>query len=150
MECSIGEAAKRIGVSASALRYYDKEGLLPDVKRTSGGVRVFSESDFRWLGLIECMKKAGMSIVDIKEYLDLMKKGDKTISSRLALFTKRKAELEKQIEELEETKKVLEYKIWYYQRAEELGFTDKIKDIPLDSVPKEFQKRFSDTYGAKK
>ena len=150
MEYSIGEAAKRIGVSASALRYYDKEGLLPDVKRSQGGVRVFSESDFRWLSLIECMKKAGMSILDIKEYLDLMKEGDGTIPARLALFEKRKSELEEQIKELEETKKVLEYKIWYYQRAKELGSVDKIKDTPVDSVPKQFQKRFLETYGTKK
>ena len=149
MEYSIGEAAKRIGVSASALRYYDKEGLLPDVKRSSGGVRVFSESDFRWLSLIECMKKAGMSIVEIKEYLSLMEKGDSTIPARLALFEKRKAKLEEQIKELEDTKKVLEYKIWYYQRAKELGSVDKIKDTSLESVPKQFQKRFLETYGKK-
>ncbi len=149
MEYSIGEAAKRIGVSPSALRYYDKEGLLPDVKRSSGGVRVFSEADFRWLNLIECMKKAGMSIVEIKEYLSLMKQGDKTIPARLALFEKRKAKLEEQIKELEDTKKVLEYKIWYYQKAKELGSVDKIKDMPLDSVPKQFQKRFLETYGKK-
>ncbi len=149
MEYSIGEAAKRIGVSASALRYYDKEGLLPDVKRSSGGVRVFSEADFRWLSLIECMKKAGMSIVEIKEYLSLMKQGDETIPARLALFEKRKAKLEEQIKELEDTKKVLEYKIWYYQKAKELGSIDKIKDISLDSVPKQFQKRFLETYGKK-
>ncbi len=149
MEYSIGEAAKRIGVSASALRYYDKEGLLPDVKRSSGGVRVFSEADFRWLSLIECMKKAGMSIVEIKEYLSLMKQGDETIPARLALFEKRKAKLEEQIKELEDTKKVLEYKIWYYQKAKELGSVDKIKGMPLDSVPKQFQKRFLETYGKK-
>lgn len=150
MEYSIGEAARRIGVSASALRYYDKEGLLPDVKRSSGGVRVFSESDFRWLSLIECMKKAGMSIVEIKEYLSLMKQGDSTIPARLTLFENRKEKLDEQIKELEDTKKVLEYKIWYYQKAKELGSVDKIKDIPLESVPKQFQKRFLETYGTRK
>ena len=147
MEYSIGEVAKRIGASASALRYYDKEGLLPDVKRSSGGVRVFSEADFRWLRLIDCMKKAGMSIAEIKEYLTLMEQGDETIPARLALFEKRKAKLEKQIKELEDTKKVLEYKIWFYQKAKELGSVDKIKDIPLETVPKPFEKRFLETYG---
>lgn len=149
MEYSIGEAARRIGVAPSALRYYDKEGLLPDVKRTSGGVRSFSERDFRWLSLIECMKKAGMSIADIKEYLSLMKKGDATIQARLALFENRKAELEKQIEELEQTKKVLEYKVWFYQRAKEIGSVDKVKETPLELVPKQFQKRFLDSFGPK-
>ncbi len=147
MECSIGEAAKRIGISASALRYYDKEGLLPDVKRSIGGVRVFSDADFRWLHLIDCMKKAGMSIAEIKEYLFFMKQGDETIPARLALFKKRKDKLEEQIKGLEDTKKVLEYKIWFYQKAKELGSVDKIKDIPLETVPKPFQRRFLETYG---
>ncbi len=146
MECSIGEAAKRIGVAPSTLRYYDKEGLLPEAKRTSGGVRSFSEADFRWLSLIECMKKAGMSILEIKKYLSLMKEGDATIQERLSLFENRKAELERQIEELNQTKKVLEYKVWFYQRAKEIGSVDQVKETPIELVPKEFRKRFLDSF----
>ena len=149
MDYSIGEAAKRIGVAPSTLRYYDKEGLLPEVKRTSGGIRSFSEADFRWLSLIECMKKAGMTILEIKKYLSLMKEGDATIPERLALFEGRKAELERQIEELKETKKVLEYKAWFYQRAKEIGSVDKVKETPVELVPKEFRKRFLDSFEPK-
>lgn len=66
MAYTIGEMAKMLGVPASTLRYYDKEGLLPFVARSSGGIRQFRESDIEWLRVIGCMKKAGMSIKDIR------------------------------------------------------------------------------------
>ncbi len=65
MVYTVGEMAKLLGVAASTLRYYDKEGLLPFVERSSGGIRMFRESDIEWLQVIGCMKKAGMSIKDI-------------------------------------------------------------------------------------
>lgn len=62
---TVGEMAKMLGVPASTLRYYDKEGLLPFVGRSASGIRMFRESDLEWLRIIGCMKKAGMSIRDI-------------------------------------------------------------------------------------
>ena len=59
MYYTIGEAAKRMNLSPSALRYYDKEGLLPFVERSSGGIRMFQDEDFDWLEIIECLKKTG-------------------------------------------------------------------------------------------
>ena len=66
---TVGEMAQKLGVPASTLRYYDKEGLLPFVERSSGGIRMFRENDFEWLQVIRCMKKAGMSIKDIRQYI---------------------------------------------------------------------------------
>ena len=71
MVYTVGEMAKRLNVSASTLRYYDKEGLLPFVERSSGGIRMFQEKDFEWLRVIGCMKKAGMSLKNIRQYLEL-------------------------------------------------------------------------------
>ena len=85
---TVGEMAKLLGVPASTLRYYDKEGLLPFVERSSGGIRMFKDQDYEWLKIIECMKKAGMPIKDIKEYLELTLRGDETIHQRLELFQK--------------------------------------------------------------
>lgn len=65
---TVGEMAQKLGVPASTLRYYDKEGLLPFVERSSGGIRMFRENDFEWLQVIRCMKQAGMSIKDIRQY----------------------------------------------------------------------------------
>ena len=74
MVYTIGELAKMLGVPASTLRYYDKEGLLPFVARSSGGIRQFRESDIEWR-VIGCMKKAGMSIKDIRQELKQQPEG---------------------------------------------------------------------------
>ena len=76
MVYTVGEMAKLLDIPASTLRYYDKEGLLPFVERSSGGIRMFRESDFEWLQIIGCMKKAGMSIRDIRQYIQLAMQGD--------------------------------------------------------------------------
>lgn len=83
---TVGEMAQKLGVPASTLRYYDKEGLLPFVERSSGGIRMFRENDFEWLQVIRCMKKAGMSIKDIRQYIELSMQGDDTIDTRLEMF----------------------------------------------------------------
>lgn len=72
---TVGEMAQKRGVPASTLRYYDKEGLLHFVERSSGGIRMFRETDFEWLQVIRCMKKAGMSIKDIRQYIELSMQG---------------------------------------------------------------------------
>ena len=65
---TVGEMAKMLDVPASTLRYYDKEGLLPFVERSPGGIRMFQESDYGWLKIISCLKKAGMPLKDILPY----------------------------------------------------------------------------------
>lgn len=67
---TVGEMAKRLHVPPSTLRYYDKEGLLPFVERSGGGIRMFKDSDLEWLNIISCLKQAGMSIKDIKTFID--------------------------------------------------------------------------------
>ena len=81
MVYTVGEMAKLLDIPASTLRYYDKEGLLPFVERSSGGIRLFRESDFEWLQVIGCMKKAGMSIRDIRQYIQLDRKSTRLNSS---------------------------------------------------------------------
>lgn len=79
MTYTVGEMASRLGVAPSTLRYYDKEGLLPFVERSDGGFRVFKDSDFEWLQIIECLKKTGMQLSDIKRFVDMAMQGDATI-----------------------------------------------------------------------
>ena len=76
MVYTVGEMAKMLEVPASTLRYYDKEGLLPFVERSPGGMRMFQEKDFEWLQVIGCLKKAGMPLRDIRVYIELAMQGD--------------------------------------------------------------------------
>ncbi len=140
MVYTVGEMAKLLGVTASTLRYYDKEGLLPFVERSSGGIRMFRESDFEWLRVIGCMKKAGMSIKDIRQYIELALQGDDTIELRLSMFRRQREALEQQMEELRHTMEMVDYKCWYYETAKEAGTVDVPQEMDMYEVPERFRK----------
>lgn len=125
MEYSIGEAAQKAGISASTLRYYEKEGLLPSIKRNKNGIRSFTDEDLQSLRIIECLKATEMPIKDIRKFIDLCADGDNSLQERYELFLDRKAAVQKQIAELQEVAKVIDFKCWYYQTAIEAG-TEKI------------------------
>lgn len=140
MYYTIGEIAKKVNISPHTLRFYAKEGLLPFVERSESGIRMFKDEDFQWLMIIECLKKAGMPIKDIKTLIDLTMEGDSTIDQRLEIFKKQKEDVEQQIAQLQETLKLLEYKCWYYETAKNAGTcavhnTIKIEDIPENIRP---------------
>ena len=120
---TVGEMARFLNVSASTLRYYDKEGLLPFVERSNSGIRMFSDKDYEWLKIIECLKKSGLSIKEIRSYIDMTKRGDDSLEERLQLFEERKKDVERQMKELQETLDLLKYKCWYY----ELAIQDQVK-----------------------
>lgn len=136
---TVGEMAKKLGVAPSTLRYYDQEGLLPFVERSSGGIRVFKDSDYEWLQVIGCLKKTGMQLKDIKSFIEMAMQGDETIEPCLALITKQKAAVQAQIAELEETLRTLEFKEWYYITAKENGTTNVPRNIALDELPEQFR-----------
>ena len=136
---TVGEMAKRLGVAPSTLRYYDQEGLLPFVERSSGGIRVFKDSDYAWLQIIECLKKTGMKLQDIKIFVEMAMQGDETIEARLELIVKQKETVKAQIAEMEETLKMLEFKEWYYATAKELGTTEVLESMSTDELPSQFR-----------
>lgn len=138
MVYTVGEMAKLLDIPASTLRYYDKEGLLPFVERSSGGIRMFRDSDVEWLQIIHCMKKAGMSIRDIREYIQLALQGDDTIDARLAMFRRQREAILAQMEELRQTLETVEYKCWFYETAQAAGTTD----VPIRMAEEEVPQRF--------
>lgn len=123
-EYTISEVAEKMGVSVHTLRFYDKEGLLPDVERVNGR-RVFKDKDFGWLRVLNCLKNTGMPLKDIKRYLELCKKGDESLQERMDIMLAQKESIESQIKFLQLNMKELEYKIWYYEEALKAG-TEKI------------------------
>lgn len=136
---TVGEMAKKLGVAPSTLRYYDKEGLLPFVERSGSGIRVFGDSDYAWLQIIECLKKTGMQLKDIKLFIEMAMQGDATIEPRLALIIKQKEAIRAQIAELNETLRMLEFKEWYYKTAQESGSTTIPENMSLDELPEKFR-----------
>lgn len=100
---TVGEMAKLLGISSSTLRYYDREGLLPFVERSRGGIRMFTDADYSTLMVIGCLKKSGLSIREIREYITMAAEGDASLPKRLELFQNRRREVEKQLRELQES-----------------------------------------------
>ena len=76
----MAKSQEKLNIAPSALRSYDTEGLLPFVERSSGGIRIFCEEDMDWLELIECMKRTGMPIKEIKHFIDCCVEGDSRIN----------------------------------------------------------------------
>ena len=139
MPYSIREMADLIGVSPSTLRYYDKEGLMPVIERTTGGIRVFKDSDIEWLRIIDCLKKTGMSLKDIKQFIDMVQAGDSTIEARLAMFERRREAVHSQIAELQKTLDILNYKCWFYTTAKHAGTTAAPQAMTFEEIPEKWR-----------
>lgn len=136
---TVGEIAKKLNIPPSTLRYYDKEGLLPFVERSSSGIRMFSDRDFESLSIIECLKKTGMSIKDIKLFMDWCAEGDSTIPERLALFRRQREQVLSQITQLKETLAILDYKQWYYETAQKAGTCAIHETLTPGDIPERFR-----------
>lgn len=136
---TIGDAAKKLGVQPSAIRYYDKEGLLPHMERSESGIRMFSEDDFEWFHFLERLKRSGMPIKEIKRFIDLYQQGDSTIEERRELMHARKAAVEEEMNRLQETLDFITYKCWFYDVAAEAGTTAVPHDMPVEDMPPEIR-----------
>lgn len=132
---TIKAAALHIGVAASTLRYYDKEGLLPSVERSQSGIRMFNESDLEWLRFIECLKSTGMSIKEIKQFIDLSAQGDAALEARREMFYQRKQAVEEQMAALQKTLDFVTYKCWFYDTAVAAGSADVPRNMKPEELP---------------
>ncbi|MCI9073273.1 MAG: MerR family transcriptional regulator [Lachnospiraceae bacterium] len=136
---TVGEMAKELGIPASTLRYYDQEGLLPFVKRSSSGMRMFTDADYETLMVIGYLKKSGLSIKEIKAFISMAAQGDASIKDRLTLFRGRRDAVRKQILELQETLSLLEYKCWYYETAQKAGTESVVRALSPENIPREYR-----------
>ena len=97
----IQEVSEITGISAFTIRYYDKCGFFPNLKRGKRGVRSFSQSDIQQLTLVDSLRKSGLSIEGIGYYVRLCNKGDETRQDRLSILQIQTTALEYQIAEAE-------------------------------------------------
>ena len=133
MSYTIGQVAEMMGVTPSTLRYYDQEGLLPKVNRVNG-IRVFEDSDFAWLRILNCLKNTNMPIKKIKEYVELAKLGDSSLKERYEIIKEQKQNILEQIEQFKYYLREIEFKEWYYETAikegTEKNMMEKMKNNP--------------------
>lgn len=121
---TISEVAKIVSLTPVTLRYYERVGLLPQIKRTSNGVRDYSEEDIQWIDFIKCMRSAGLSVESLIEYNDLYQQGERTKEARKQLLIEERENLRQRFEELKETLSRLDGKI---QRYEQQSFFRSLK-----------------------
>ena len=135
---TIGQISEMFNIPVSTLRYYDKEGLFPNMKRESN-IRKFDDSEIETLRSIECLKKSGMEIKDIRRYMELCSKGSSTYAERKALFEKQRESVEGEIARLEKTLNMLKFKCWYYDQAIADGNEEHIREMLPDKLPADIQ-----------
>lgn len=119
-----------LGIPTSTLRYYEKEGLLPFVERDDSGYRIFSKENLRTLRLIECLKSTGMSLKDIHTFFEWVSQGESTMQQRYEMFLAQRLAVEKQIEHLQKSLEIIEYKCELYKNAIKTGTSDLYQHAP--------------------
>lgn len=140
MSYTISEAAEKTGIPPSTIRYYDKEGLLPNIKRKNG-IRVFEDIDLRLMGLLSCLKNTGMPIKRIREYVELTTQGDASLQQRYEIIKIQRQFVLDQIEQLQYYLAELDFKDWYYNKALAAGTESAIS---FDDYEKETGRKAPD------
>jgi DNA-binding transcriptional MerR regulator len=125
---TIAEVSRRFDLSPDTLRYYERIGLIPEVNRTSGGMRDYTEESCNWVELAKCLRAAGVPIESLIEYCTLARQGDSTIHARKELLVEERKKIVDKMEEMKATLDRISFKIERYEKAEVTGVLDWEKD----------------------
>lgn len=136
---TIGKVSEMFGLPVSTLRYYDKQGLFPQMRRSSG-IRQFGDKEIAILRIVECLKKSGLELHAIKQYVQWMEQGDETISKRRDLFERQRQMVMAEMQALEDTLAILNYKAWYYETAQQAGTCEIHKSLTEADIPEEHRR----------
>jgi len=113
----IAEVSKKYGISSDTLRYYEKTGLIPTIKRDASGNRDYTEMDLKRIEFVICMRNAGLPVQILAEYMHLILEGDETIGIRKEILIKQRASLLAKMNDMQKSLDLLEYKINVYENA---------------------------------
>lgn len=138
---TIGQVSEMFGLPISTLRYYDKEGLFPGMRRTSG-IRQFDKEQLESLRVIECLKKSGLEIKDIKQFMAWCAQGSETYAQRRELFLKQREHVEAEIQRLNQVLDMITYKCWYYEQAMQDGNEDRLRSLTSEDMPETIRQAY--------
>ena len=117
MEYSVKQVSEKLGISVYTLHYYDKEGLLPFIKKKDNGTRVFTEGDVEWVDMILALREIDMPIAKIKEYISLLVQGETTLSQRRSLITQYREYLEYRMQAMKKSLDITSRKLNEYDKG---------------------------------
>jgi len=113
----IAEVSERYAISSDTLRYYERIGLILPVTRNESGIRDYGEIDIRRVEFIKCMRRAGLPIEVLIEYIGLVQQGDQTIEARKEILKEQREQLVTRMKEMQKTLDILDHKIDIYENA---------------------------------
>ena len=140
---TIGQVSEMFHIPVSTLRYYDKEGLFPGLERASG-IRRFGDAELEALRAIDCLKKSGLEIKDIRQFMQWCCEGSGTYGKRRELFERQRRVVEQQLRQMEKTLSMIRFKCWYYEQALQDGSEERVTRMMPDHLPAEIQKLYDD------
>ena len=113
---SAKEAAKITGLSTAAIRYYEKEKLLPQIARNSQKYRQYTDEDIEWIKMIQCMRTANIPIHSIKKYVSLLIQGGETLEQRFIMVQNHMEDIKKQMTNLQNAFDLTQKKLSFYEK----------------------------------
>ena len=113
---TVKTVAELLGVSVHTVRYYDDRGLIPGTKRSAANQRLFDDMEVEWLFLSLTLKNTGLSLKDVKHYIELYQQGDSTLQERYKLLREQKEKTLREMENLKLRLAVLNRKIDHYRK----------------------------------
>jgi DNA-binding transcriptional MerR regulator len=118
---TIKEVCEKYDITPDTLRYYERVGVIPEVHRTKGGIRDFTEDDVAWVENAICMRSAGVPVEMLIEYVRLFQEGDGTFQARRDILAEAREEIQKQLDKYQATMDRINYKISKYDEAIKTG-----------------------------
>lgn len=111
-------------ITPDTLRYYERVGAIPEVSRTPGGIRDYTEENLKWVQNAICLRDAGVSVESIAEYVRLFRQGDETIEARLSLLQETREQILEARKKYDAALERLNFKIERYEKAVKTGILD--------------------------
>lgn len=111
---SAKEAAEITGLSTATLKYYEREKLIPQITRTDQKYRQYTDTDIEWIKMIQCMRMANIPIRSIKQYVELLIQGGKTLKQRSDMVQGHIKDIENQITNLQNALILTQKKLIFY------------------------------------
>ncbi len=125
------ETCAATGLPYETLKFYCNQGLVPLVARDANNYRIFTERNVAWIKSLTCLKKCGMSIAEMREYLDLCLQGPESIPARKEILTRKKSALETKKRDLEDSLNYIDWKQGFYDDVL-AGKTEYISNLVAD------------------
>ncbi len=126
---SIRAVCEKTGLSAHTLRYYEKEGMLPGIARSSGGTRQYTDADLELLGLICCLKNTGMPLKEIRSFVQLTQEGEHTLPRRCEILSRHRDHVVQRVKEMQSYLDKVDWKLNF--------FTEKLREYEARTAAKD-------------